>query len=120
MTEFTYYLNERNTRLFLRKGFRLATRPSDRILQVVLLLGRRITQYQHLSANVRRRLRKELEELGKKMDNKRGLLRSPHRAPMFNMAGRRSYLVAAILRRIGIFILNPIMGFSAYFQAGTK
>jgi GT2 family glycosyltransferase len=102
MTEFVYCLCERNTRLFLRKSFILVARHSDKILQAALLLGRSITQYLHLSFSARRRLGKELEELGKKMDQKRSLFRSPHRASMFNMTGRRSYLVASILRRIGI------------------
>jgi len=102
MTEFTCYLNERNPRLFLRNGFALVARPSDKVLQAVLLLGRRIAQLHYRSASFRARVRKEVAELGKKMDQKRRLLRNPHRAPVFNMAGRRSYLVATILQRIGI------------------
>jgi GT2 family glycosyltransferase len=102
MTEFTYYLNERNTRLFLRKDFRLVARASDRILQSIVLLGRRVTQYQHLTSSTRHRLRKELTVLAEKIDEKRSQLRTPHQTPAFKMAGRRSYLVATILRRIGI------------------
>ena len=102
MTEFTYYLNERNTRLFLRKDFRLVARASDRILQSIVLMGRRVTQYQHLTSSTRHRLRKELTVLAEKMDEKRSQLRIPHQTPAFKMAGRRSYLAATILQRIGI------------------
>jgi GT2 family glycosyltransferase len=102
MTEVLYCLGERNTRLFLRKGFMLVARPSDKILLAALLLGRKITQIQNLSFSARRRIGKELEELRKKMDHKRSLLRNPHRASVFNMTGRRSYLVLPVLRRIGI------------------
>jgi GT2 family glycosyltransferase len=102
MTEFTYYLNERNTRLFLRKDFRLVARASDRILQSIVLLGRKVTQYQHLTSSTRRRLRKEMTVLAEKMEEKRSQLRTPHQTPAFKMAGRRSYLVTVGLRRIGI------------------
>ena len=104
MTEFTYYLNDRNTRLFLRKDFRLVARVSDRILQSIVLLGRKVTQYQHLTSSTRHRLRKELTVLAEKMDEKRSQLRAPHQTPAFKMAGRRSYLAATILRRIGISV----------------
>jgi GT2 family glycosyltransferase len=128
MTEFKCYLNERNTRLFLRKGFALVARPSDKVLQAVLLLGRRITQLHYLSAGFRARLRKEVAESGKKMDQKRSLLCSPHRSPAFTMARRRSYLVATILRRIGILKClhrdvhspEPHYGLKERSQAGTK
>ncbi len=100
MKEFTCYLNERNTRLFLQKGFNLIARPSDRILQAVVLAGRRITQFRYLSTTSRSRLRKEVKELKSKMERKRSLLRSPDRAPAFSLAGRKSYVAAAILRRM--------------------
>ena len=85
--ELAYYLTERNIYLYLRRYFVLVARPTDRLLQAVLLLGLRITQIQHLSFSARRRIGKELEELWKKMDQKRSILRNPHRAPVFNMAG---------------------------------
>jgi len=106
MTEFLYYLNERNTRLFLRKGFNLVARPSDRILQAGLLLGRRITQYLNLSADLRRQLNKDLKDLGIKMDHKRNLMCSLHRAPAFSMAGRKSYLASTITKRLGLLRNN--------------
>jgi len=64
------YLNERHTRLFLRKGFILVARPFDIILQTILLLGRRITQHQHLSAGARGRISKEVAKLGEQDGSK--------------------------------------------------
>jgi GT2 family glycosyltransferase len=102
LTEFTNYLNERNTRLFLRKSFSLVARPSDKVLQSIVLLGRMITQFKHLSASSRGKLRKEIKELQGKMDRKRDALVDLHHASAFCMQGRRSYLAATILRGIGI------------------
>jgi GT2 family glycosyltransferase len=102
MTESCYYLNARNILLFLRKDFALVTRPSDKILQSVVLVGSKIIQCKRLSAGLRRRLSKEVSELGNKMDQKRSLLRHPDRSSVFTMVGRRSYLVAAIWRRMDL------------------
>ncbi len=102
VSEFACYLNERNTRLFLRKDFRLVTGFWDRVLQEVVLLGRRLTLHKYLSGNARLKLSREVKELGQKMDRKRSQLRAPDRLPVFSMAGRRSYLVTAVLRRAGM------------------
>jgi len=102
VTEFACYLNERNTRLFFRKDFRLVIGIWDQVLQEVVLLGRRLTQYKYLSANSRLKLRRELAELGQRMDQKRDRLRARDRLPAFSMAGRRSYLVSTVLRRAGV------------------
>jgi GT2 family glycosyltransferase len=102
VSEFVTYLNERNIRFFFRKDFQLVLGILDRVLQKVVLSGRRLTQYKYLTADARLKLSKEVEELGQRMDQKRSQLRAPDRLPAFGMAGRRSYLVSTILRRAGI------------------
>jgi GT2 family glycosyltransferase len=113
MSEFAYHLNERNMRLMLRKGFSLVARPSDRILQKIVLAARRIKEDKTLSPELRRRLNSEEAELGLKMDQKRGRLLAPNRRSAFSMQNRRSYLVAMILRRIGIARHNRLSRKSA-------
>lgn len=110
ITEFSYYLNARNIMLFLRKDFALVTRPSDKILQFAVLVGSRIIQYKRLSASLRRRLSKDVSELGNKMDKKRSLLRHPDRTSAFTMVGRQSYLIAAIWRRMGVLRFSHWLG----------
>jgi len=102
MTEFNYYLNARNILLFFRKDFVLVTRPSDRFFRFVVLFVSRIIQYKRLSAGFRRRLNNEVRELTNKMDKKRDCLLHPERLSTFTMAGRQSYLVAAIWRRMSL------------------
>jgi len=104
MTPFTYYLCERNTRLLMRKHFALVARTSDRLLQTLLLLGRRVTQWRRMPATTRLLLKKELEDLGRKMDEKQEQIRRSIRTPSFSMTGRRSYLLATMLQRLGISI----------------
>lgn len=102
LSEFVFYLNERNSRLFLRKGFALVARPSDKLLQTILLLGRNLTRFRHLSSAFRKRFNKEMPELRRAMDRKRKHLRSPDRSPVFETAGRQSYLLVSLRRKAGV------------------
>lgn len=102
LKEFTFYLNERNSRLFLRKGFALVARPSDKVLQTILLLGRNVSKFRNLSAGLRKRLKKEMPELRRAMDRKRECVRNPDRPPAFDITGRKSYVWASVLRRVGV------------------
>ena len=98
LKEYVYYLNERNSRLFLRKGFGLVARPSDRLLQTILMCGRSFSRIWRLSPSARNRLNQEMPTLLHAMDLKRGVLPNPHRPCIFKMTGRKSYLAASVLR----------------------
>ena len=100
--EFPVFLNERNTRLFIQKSFCWVLRPSDRWLQFILFAGRAVTLRRYLSPSMRTRLSMEVKDLGRLMDAKSDRVPPGDRQSAFSMSGRKSYVVTAILRRIGI------------------
>ncbi len=102
LSEYVYFLNERNTRLFLRTSFASVARTSDILLQRVLLFLRSVAMLWRLSPSYRKRLRRELVEIGSDISDRRSLMSLPERPSVFVMNGRRSYLLETVARRIGI------------------
>lgn len=100
LSEFSRFLNERNTRIFLSTSFASLTRPSDKILQRILLLLRSVQLQRRLSSTYRRRLRLELREISADIRKKRSLGRVPNRPSTFIMSGRKSFVLEAIARRL--------------------
>lgn len=101
LSEFTYYLNERNTRLFLHESYNPVARKSDKLLQRIILFVRSLQALQRLSSASRRRMRTELKQaMAAKMGRNEGPS-VPERASDFVVRGRASYFVAALARRLG-------------------
>jgi hypothetical protein len=93
------------------------------------LLGRRITQHQHLSAGARGRISKEVAKLGEQDGSKAYPIAQPsssacvqygRTAKLFGYyrpAADRSIQVLGPRR---VFLLSLIIGFNAHSQGGTK
>ncbi len=109
LSEYIYFLNERNTRLFLRTSFVSVARTSDILLQRALLFLRSAKMLWSLSRSYRQRLRRELVEIGSDISNRRKLMLPPEHPSVFVMNGRRSYLLETVARRIGIVLSGAIV-----------
>jgi GT2 family glycosyltransferase len=102
ISKFVSYLGERNTRLMFRKSFSLVARPADIFLQRIAITLRNLASLMRFSSTERKKMRLEEAGLAIKMDTKRTHIFAAERQPAFSIRGRRSFLVSAILRRLGI------------------
>lgn len=108
LSEFTAFLNERNTRLFLKTSFDPIARSSDLFLQRFVLLLRSLRLLKTLPLPSRKRLRQEIDRGAADILNRRGPVSSFCRNSVFTLQGRSSFLAAAIARRIGWRMNAPL------------
>lgn len=101
LSEFTCYLNERNTRLFLHASYNRVARKSDKVLQGIILFLRSLKMMRLLSSTYRQRMRTELKQ-ARGATLSRGMRRPVARgASAYVVRGRASYLLASLARWLG-------------------
>jgi hypothetical protein len=101
VSEFATFLNERNLRVFLRNRFNRHAGTTDRVLQWIVLRLRDVKLRHILSAEYRGRLRSEVHSMSARSA---GNGKTPKEQDRLRQAreGRRSYLLEAISRWIGV------------------
>ena len=97
LSEFTFYLNERNLRAFLKSTFNQVARRSDIWLQSIVLFFRTINLRRKLSPAKRASLKSEIQGLMQQMTGEITPIGLGH---SFDTRGRRSYLGQAIKTRV--------------------